>query len=203
MASEFLVYLRLGLTHIADLAGYDHILFIAALTAGYVASDWRRLVWLVTAFTLGHSITLALATLDLVRAPARLVEALIPLTILVTAGHTLMRRRELAADGRAAEPARPPVALYALATVFGLVHGLGFSSFLRRVLGTEERIGWPLFAFNVGLEVGQLVIVGALLLLAAVAIRTPALGRTRWIAIVSVVAATGGAWLFASRVASA
>ena len=203
MASEFLVYLRLGLTHIADLAGYDHILFIAALTAGYVVADWRRLVWLVTAFTLGHSITLVLATLDLVRAPARLVEVLIPLTILVTAGYTLMRRHELAADGRDADRARPPVAFYALATLFGLVHGLGFSSFLRRVLGAEERIGWPLFAFNVGLEVGQLMIVGVLLLLAALAIRTPALGRARWIAIVSVVAAAGGAWLFASRVAAA
>ena len=202
MTSEFLVYFRLGLTHIADLAGYDHILFVAALTAGYVATDWRRLVWLITAFTLGHSVTLALATLDLVRAPTRLVETLIPLTILLTAGYTLMKHRELAAISRAGSPRRPVATLYVLAAVFGLVHGLGFSSFLRAVLGAEEGIAWPLFAFNMGLEVGQLVIVGALLLLAALAIRIPAVGRARWIALVSLIAAAGGAWLLVTRLAS-
>ena len=85
MGSEFLTYLRLGFAHIADLAGYDHVLFVAALTGGYALSAWRRLLWLVTAFTLGHTATLALATLRLVTLDAALVEALIPATILMPA----------------------------------------------------------------------------------------------------------------------
>src|SRR5690554_1603976 len=77
MGSEFAVYLRLGFEHIADLNGYDHILFIAALCAVYELREWRHLLWLVTAFTVGHSVTLALATLDVLRIDSALVEFLI------------------------------------------------------------------------------------------------------------------------------
>ncbi len=85
MGSEFLVYLRLGFEHIADPRGYDHILFIVALTATYLPRAWRQVVAMVTAFTVGHSVTLALATLGLIRIPTSLIEFLIPVTILVTA----------------------------------------------------------------------------------------------------------------------
>ena len=78
------MYLRLGFGHIADPRAYDHILFVAALTAAYPPVAWRRLVWLVTAFTLGHSVTLALATLNVVRVNSQLVEVLIPVTIVLT-----------------------------------------------------------------------------------------------------------------------
>src|SRR5688572_15555588 len=93
MGSEFLTYFRLGVGHIADLRGYDHILFIVALTAGYAVRDWRRLLWLVTAFTLGHSFTLALATLDLVRVSGDLIEVLIAITIVATGVYGSMSRR--------------------------------------------------------------------------------------------------------------
>ncbi len=92
MHSEFLTYFRLGIGHIADLRGYDHILFIVALTAGYALRDWRRLLWLVTAFTIGHSVTLALATLGLVAVHGPSIELLIPVTIVATAGYSLLAR---------------------------------------------------------------------------------------------------------------
>ena len=179
MLSEFLTYFRLGVGHIADLKGYDHILFIVALTAGYAPRDWRRLLWLVTAFTTGHSATLALATLDLVRVQASLIEFLIPVTIVITAGYSLISRRRAESSGEPYRPERHAL-LYALAGSFGLIHGLGFSNFLRAVLGGEESILLPLFAFNVGLEIGQLAIVAAILMAGAVACEVAGLSRRRW-----------------------
>ncbi len=181
MNTTFSVYLQLGLEHILDLAGYDHILFVVALAALYTAAQWRHILILVTAFTLGHSLTLALATLDLVRVNSDLVEFLIPLTILATAllniGETLWDRRLREED---TEARRGWQAKYVLAATFGLIHGLGFSNFLRAVLGGEESLMAPLFAFNVGLELGQIVILSAVLLLAELATRTGVLTRRTW-----------------------
>lgn len=186
MLSEFLTYFRLGVGHIADLKGYDHILFIVALTAGYAPRDWRRLLWLVTAFTLGHSATLALATLDLVRVRASLIEFLIPVTIVVTAGYSLLSRRRAEESGQPYRPERHAL-LYALAGAFGLIHGLGFSNFLRAVLGGEESIVLPLFSFNVGLEIGQLAIVTVVLLAGAAVCEIAGLSRRRWASALSLV----------------
>lgn len=186
MLSEFLTYFRLGVGHIADLKGYDHILFIVALTAGYAPRDWRRLLWLVTAFTIGHSATLALATLDLVRVRASLIEFLIPVTIVVTAGYSLLSRRRAEESGQPYRPERHAL-LYALAGAFGLIHGLGFSNFLRAVLGGEESIVLPLFSFNVGLEIGQLAIVTVVLLAGAAVCEIAGLSRRRWASALSLV----------------
>ncbi|QJR38012.1 HupE/UreJ family protein [Gemmatimonas groenlandica] len=183
MFDEFRVYLELGFRHIADLAGYDHILFVVALAIPFSIRDWRRLAVLVTAFTVGHSITLALATLRLVSVSSNVVETLIPATILFTALDAYT----------AATPQRPenPVTVkrYLIALLFGLIHGLGFSSYLRALLGDEERIGLPLLAFNVGLELGQLLILA--LVLAVGALLVPAiLQRRRWVQLL--VGVTGG-----------
>lgn len=188
MGSELLTFLRLGVAHIADLRGYDHILFVAALTGGYAPAEWRRLLVLVTAFTLGHSATLALATLRLVHVDARAVEVLIPATILVTAALTVAAVRR--APGVA--PHRRG-ALYATAALFGLVHGLGFSTYLRALLGDESSIVVPLLAFNVGLEVGQLAIVGATMLVGVLCVRGMGLSRRGWTLLLA--ATTGGAAL--------
>lgn len=164
--SEFLIYLRLGVEHILDPQGYDHVLFVVALAAVYAASDWRRLLWLVTAFTAGHSATLALATLRLVPARTDVVEFLIPLTILVTSALNMAsggRENERGRLRGGAEARRGVWARYALAFGFGLVHGLGFSTFLRAVLGAEEGLLVPLLAFNVGLEAGQACVLAAVL----------------------------------------
>jgi hypothetical protein len=182
MGSEILTYLRLGLHHIADLRGYDHILFVAALTVAYRPTEWRRLLWLVTAFTLGHSVTLALATLNLVRARAAMVEMGIALTIVISSLMAIV----LAVRSEAAAPAvRGQGFRYALAAGFGLIHGLGFSTFLRSLLGGEESIVVPLFSFNVGLEIGQLLIVGGVLATGLVAERVLRLSRRDWVLVAS------------------
>lgn len=181
MGSEILTYLRLGLHHIADLRGYDHILFVAALTVAYRPSEWRRLLWLVTAFTLGHSITLALATLNLVRANAGLVETGIALTIVISS----LMAIALAVRSEAAPAAQGQALRYTLAAVFGLIHGLGFSTFLRSLLGGEESIFVPLLSFNVGLELGQLLIVAGVLGLGVAAERILRLARRDWVLVAS------------------
>jgi hypothetical protein len=184
MSSEFLTFLRIGVGHIADVRAYDHILFVAALTAAYRPSEWRRLLWLVTAFTIGHSVTLALATLDVVHVSSALVEVLIPVTIVITSGLTIaaLRGGREAADapGLGGQRGR-----YLIAGLFGLVHGLGFSTYLRSLLGGESSIVLPLFAFNLGLEGGQLMIVTSVLVLGVVAERVCGLARRDWVLVLS------------------
>jgi hypothetical protein len=201
MLSEFLVYLRLGFEHITDPGGADHLLFVAALTATDVDRP-KHLVWLVTAFTLGHSLTLALATLHLVSVSTALVEILIPLTIIATCAlnvsgaarvHSESASPLLAATG-AGDRMR-----YVLAAGFGLIHGLGFSAFLRAALGGEEGIVWPLFAFNSGLELGQLVIVAGLVVVAAGLMRFGRLSRPVWTLGVSGAAALAAGVMIAGR----
>lgn len=181
MGSEILTYLRLGLHHIADLRGYDHILFVAALTVAYRPAEWRRLLWLVTAFTLGHSITLALATLSLVRVNAALVETGIALTIVISS----LMAISLAVRGSDGPSDRGQLFRYVLAACFGLIHGLGFSTYLRSLLGGEESIFVPLLSFNVGLELGQLLIVVAVLSLGVLAERILRLARRDWVLVAS------------------
>ncbi len=158
--SEFGAYLKLGFQHILDVNGYDHILFLIALCAVYSLRDLRRVVILVTAFTVGHSLTLALATLDYIRLPSELVEVLIAATILITAISNLFVRLETSMfiDHQPRQGYR-----YAFAGFFGLIHGLGFSNFLRAMLGTADGVTQPLLAFNLGIELGQILIVFVLL----------------------------------------
>lgn len=151
--SEFAFYFDLGLDHILDLRAYDHIAFIIAFAAIYQLSDWKKVLILVTAFTIGHSITLALATLKLISVNSDLVEFLIPVTILITAISNLFTDEK--------EIHNKKINLnYLLAGVFGLIHGLGFSNYLQAILGKDESIISQLLAFNVGLEGGQIIIVG-------------------------------------------
>jgi len=197
MGSEFLTYFRLGVGHIADLRGYDHILFIVALTAGYALRDWRPLLWLVTAFTLGHSLTLALATLDVVRVRASVIEVLIAVTIVATGAYGLWSRR---GEGATAVSSGRQRILYAMAGGFGLIHGLGFSSFLRAVLGGEESIVLPLFAFNVGLEVGQIAVVGGILAIGAAVCELGGLRRRYWAMGLSIATVLLGVRMIVDRV---
>jgi hypothetical protein len=185
MGSEFSTYLQLGLRHITDIRGYDHILFVTALTVAYRPADWRRLLLLVTAFTLGHSITLALATLNLVRVPAASVEAAIAATIVVASLMAIVAAVGAPTGDGVSVSQRGQRLRYAMAAGFGLVHGLGFSTFLRSLLGGEESLVLPLFSFNLGLEVGQLGIVAAVLLLGLLAERVLRLARRDWVLIVS------------------
>lgn len=152
-------YLFLGFEHITDPNGYDHLLFLAAACAIYLPSDWKRLFWMVTGFTLGHSITLALATLGWVTVRGEVTEFWIPVTIVFTCLTNFWRTTPQAgalAAGR-----------YAMVVFFGLIHGLGFSNYLQSLLGKGTSLFWPLLSFNLGLEVGQLAIVAGVMVFAA------------------------------------
>ena len=165
--SPFELYLRLGFEHISDLGAYDHILFVIALAAVYAINQWKHMLVLVTAFTIGHSITLALATLGWFSLDSDLVEFLIPITILITALLNIVERFSV---NQFQAQKRDWKLKYALALGFGLIHGMGFSTYLRAILGGEESILLPLFSFNIGLELGQLVILVITLLVSTVVI---------------------------------
>lgn len=154
---ELLMYGRLGFKHIIDLGGVDHILFVLALTLRYIWSDWKKILVLVTSFTIGHSLTLALSTLSLIDISVDWIEFLIPVTILITAVSNFWVKDF--------EFRQRYSAHYGLALFFGLIHGLGFSNYLKSLLGKEASLLGPLFSFNIGLEIGQILIVGVILAL--------------------------------------
>ncbi|HJW31217.1 MAG TPA: HupE/UreJ family protein [Saprospiraceae bacterium] len=146
----FKAYFELGFHHISDLKGYDHMLFLVALCAVYTYQEWRRILVLVTAFTIGHSITLALSALNILHLSAQLIEVLIPVTILLTALKNFFFKP-------ISESTWNPT--YFLPLFFGLIHGMGFSNYFKSLLGQEANILLPLFAFNIGVELGQICIV--------------------------------------------
>ena len=160
MMSELLTFMQLGFRHIVNLEAMDHILFLLALAAIYRPRDWRSALWVVTAFTVGHSITLALAVTGAVVLPIKLIEFLIPVTIVATCiENIIVRDRASAPLGRRYRPM--------FAAVFGLVHGAGFADYLRNLF--VDRIALPLFGFNVGIELGQILVLAfaAVFILAA------------------------------------
>lgn len=168
--TAFNTYFTLGVEHITDLQGYDHIVFLLALVAVYSFQDWKKVFWLVTAFTAGHTLTLILAALKIIPVPAELIEFLIPVTIFCTAIFNLLPSGDRFSRWK-----------YALALSFGLIHGMGFSNFFRSLLGSQADITMPLFAFNVGVEAGQLIIVMlALSLSYLVVLRFQWLNRREW-----------------------
>jgi hypothetical protein len=193
--SELTTFVQLGFRHIVNLQAMDHILFLLALAAIYRPRDWRSALWVVTAFKVGHSITLALAVTGAVILPIRLIEFLIPVTIVATCiENIIVRDRARAPLGRRYRPV--------FAAVFGLVHGAGFADYLRNLF--LDHIALPLFGFNVGIELGQVVVLifaAAFLVAADWTIRAlraassePAALRVRVLAISSIVMVVATRW---------
>jgi tetrahydromethanopterin S-methyltransferase subunit E len=152
------MYLQLGIEHITDLKGYDHILFLITLMAVYQLKHWKKILILITAFTIGHTISLILSSFNLVSIPRNWIEFLIPVTILLTAIGNMMQTEDDFSK-------RLHHYKYLLAIGFGLIHGLGFSNYLRALILNEESLAGPLFSFNLGIEAGQLLIVSGFILL--------------------------------------
>ena len=171
--SELLAFAELGFRHITDPAGADHVLFLLVLAAVFRRRDWREALWVVSAFTAGHSVTLLLTVVGALSLPTSLVEFLIPVTIVATGVANILGRGEHGAP----RSGRSRVLLVA---AFGLVHGAGFATYLRSLF--VERIAVPLFGFNLGLEVGQLAVLGAagLLFAAMDAVLARLAGAGRW-----------------------
>ena len=144
-------YLELGFRHISDLAGYDHILFLIVLCAIYQLHQWKTLLVLVTAFTVGHSITLALTSFSVMSIKSEVIEFLIPMTIIATAIHNLFMKQGSQVSGH--------TRAYWMALFFGFIHGMGFANYFRALLIDESSIFIPLLGFNIGIELGQLFFV--------------------------------------------
>jgi hypothetical protein len=177
--SEFALYFGLGNDHILDYVnGYDHILFVIALCAVYVVRDWKQILILVTAFTIGHSITLALSTLQIISARTDLIEFLIPLTIFITAVSNLFRKEESIG-------AKNVQINYWFALGFGLIHGMGFSNYLKAILGKDQSILSQLLAFNLGLELGQIIVVALFLGLSYISVDLFKTPRRDWKMVIS------------------
>jgi hypothetical protein len=148
--NDWQIWVTTGIEHILDLNGYDHMLFVGLLVFTYPVSEWKKLFWLITAFTIGHSLTLALSVTDIIKVPQSYTELLIILTIIFTAVYLLFTSKNTAKGGRV---------IYLIICCFGLIHGLGFSYLLKAMLGNSESIFTPLLMFNLGLEVGQIIVV--------------------------------------------
>ena len=189
--SELLTFAHLGFLHITDPRGLDHVLFILVLAAVYRLRDWRQAVAVVTAFTVGHSVTLALAVTGVLALPSALIEFLIPVTIVATAAENLLVRDRAGAPWRGRY--RP-----VFAGVFGLVHGAGFANYLRSLFVDDVAV--PLLGFNLGIEAGQVAVLAAATVLFAGldrlldALRSPAPFRLRVVTVSTLIAVVAAGW---------
>ncbi|MEO5593113.1 MAG: HupE/UreJ family protein [Chitinophagaceae bacterium] len=174
--NDFKLYFGLGTDHILTWEAMDHILFVAALCLRYSWKDWRKVAILVTAFTIGHSITLGLSALNYVSLPTKWIEFLIPLTIAVTAINNILQKQS-------AQQKKLPL-IYFFALFFGLIHGLAYASSFLDLEGKEGLVP-HLFAFNLGIELAQLIVVTAVLFASFILVDLLKISRLVWIRVAS------------------
>ncbi|MFT4758887.1 MAG: hypothetical protein ACI9XO_000220 [Paraglaciecola sp.] len=177
MQNAFEIYLALGFEHIIDISAYDHILFIIALCAIYQLFEWKKAAILATAFTIGHSVTLALAAFDILTFPSQVIEFLIPVTIFITAIYNVLSKRKL--DNNVTKWVNLN---YLLALVFGFIHGMGFSNYFKSTQfpGQVNEVVSQLFAFNLGVEIGQLLIITFILATSFIAFNILKIKQREW-----------------------
>ena len=172
--SLFNLYFQLGINHILDFESYDHILFITTLIAVYYLKQWRQILVLVTAFTIGHATTLVLSTLNIINVNPAIVEFLIPVTIIITAISNIITKTTSEINKKLYRTK------YAISVIFGLIHGLGFSSYLKSMLSASDDMIMPLFAFNIGIESGQFIVVGVILLISLIFLNKLKVTQREW-----------------------
>jgi hypothetical protein len=170
--SDFVFYFKMGWEHIIARDALDHLLFILALACVYTARDIKQVLILVTAFTIGHSLTLALSVLDIIRFPSKWVEFLIPCTIFITALNNII---QIDSGNKSAR------INYYLALCFGLIHGMGFANAIRIMLAKDQSIASGLLGFNVGLEAGQIFVVAIILVIGLLFLNVLKVKRRDWI----------------------
>ena len=184
-------YFPMGWEHILSWDALDHQAFLAAMGACFLLSDWKKLLMVITAFTVGHSLTLALSVLSVLSVNSKWVELLIPVTIALTAlqqwwGRSLDRSKTLL--------------LYSSALLFGFIHGMGFANNIRFMLAQDQSLGWGLLGFNLGLEAGQLVFMTLFLLLAQGVVRWLKLERQKWTQFVALITFGLSLYMIAQRI---
>ena len=171
--NTFDFYITLGYKHISDLAGYGHILFLVALCAIYKIEQWKKILILVTAFTIGHSITLVLASLDTITIPSHIIKFLIPTTIMLTAFHNILSHKPEGYSGKMWRN-------YAMALFFGLIHGMDFSNYFKALIMDPSQIVTPLLGFNIGIELGQLLVVACIVIIAFIFLNLISVKHRDW-----------------------
>lgn len=176
LLQDFIFYFKLGWEHIISADALDHQLFILALVAIYSYRNLKQVLILVTAFTIGHSLTLFLSVSDVIRFESKWVEFLIPCTIVFTSVSNLLRKDFSLKSVRVN---------YYLALIFGLIHGMGFANSIRIMLAKDQNIGWGLFGFNVGLEAGQIFMVIVILAVTFTVFNYSTIKRPSWVLFVS------------------
>ena len=176
--SEFWLYLELGLTHVLDWEAYDHILFLILLTVSYTFDNWKRILLLVTLFTIGHTTSLFLAAYDVVSVNSKLIEFLIPITILVAAIFNVFTSGKKNGNDKVG-------VLYITTIFFGLIHGLGFSTFFDVISSNVDSKVLPLIEFALGIELAQLIIVLVVLIISFIVQTIFRFSKRDWILVVS------------------
>lgn len=176
--SQFWFYFKLGLDHVLDWNAYDHVLFIIVLVASYSFHSWKKLLWLITIFTLGHTLALLMSAYGVVTVSSRWVELLIAVTIFVTALYNLLTAKKK-------ESQRNMNMLYFVTAFFGIIHGFGFSSYFKMIYtGTDSKF-LTLIEFALGIEVAHLIVAFVVLLLAFICQNLFRVNRRDWILVLS------------------
>ena len=174
--SDFWLYFNLGLEHVLDWKAYDHILFLIALSATYTFVSWKRLLVLVSLFTVGHSLSLLLANYDVVSVSSSVIEFLIPLTILIAAVFNLYAARKRKVDKKLG-------IIFLITVFFGLIHGFGFAAYYK-MINIDGGI-LPLLEFALGVETSQIIIVTMVLIVAFIFQFLFRFNKRDWILVVS------------------
>lgn len=174
---EFLLYVKMGLNHVLDFSAYDHILFLIALAVIFSFHQLKKVLWLITLFTLGHTITLALSAYGFLKIDVTIVEFLIPVTIFITGVVNIynLKNNSIKKDN---------INLI-FALFFGLIHGLGFSNYFRMMVGREEDKLLPLIEFALGIEISQVIIVLGVLVVGSIVQSTLRVTKRDWILVTS------------------
>ncbi len=176
---DFTLFLTLGLNHVLDWQAYDHILFLIVLTVVYTLSNWKKVLWLITLFTIGHTITLALAAYNMLAIDIDIVEFLIPVTILITAFVNILTVKKQ-------QIKNTNINLF-FAFFFGLIHGLGFSNYFRMIVEDADAKLAPLIEFAIGIELAQVIIVLGILVVGYIAQKVIRISRRDWILVLSAI----------------
>ncbi len=175
--NDFIFYFKIGLQHVLDFAAYDHILFLIVLAVVYSLKQWKKMLWLVTLFTIGHSITLILSAYELISLNTNLVEFLIPVTIFITGLMNVLTAKK-------ASVGKENQNLF-FALFFGLIHGLGFSNYFKMILGKSDSKLLPLLEFALGVEVAQVIIVLGIIIIGSLLQNVLQVNRRDWILVAS------------------
>lgn len=178
--SQFWLYFNLGLEHVLDWNAYDHILFLIVLVAAYSFSSWKRVLWLVTIFTLGHTLALFLSVYGVVSVSSRYVELLIAVTILITALYNIFTAKKK-------ESQKNVSLLYGATAFFGIIHGLGFSTYFRMIASGTESKFLPLLEFALGIEAAQVIVVVIVMILGFMFQNFLRVNRRDWILVLSAI----------------